>query len=175
MKKSVMLLLAVVFTVTLVFGGSHPVKAETDYLSMSWEQIVEAAKAVGAHDFISKLPEGYETDVGENGVNLSVGQRQLVSFARALLAQPHLLVMDEATSSVDTATEKQIQRGLDRLMEGRTTFVIAHRLSTIVSADKIVVLDQGQIVEMGTHEQLLARQERYYRLYTMQWSQAQAA
>ena len=167
--------LGVVLQDTFLFTGTIADNIRYGRLEAKPEEIVEAAKAVGAHDFISKLPEGYETDVGENGVNLSVGQRQLVSFARALLAQPHLLVMDEATSSVDTATEKQIQRGLDRLMEGRTTFVIAHRLSTIVSADQIVVLDQGQIVEMGTHEQLLARQERYYRLYTMQWSQAQAA
>jgi ATP-binding cassette subfamily B protein/subfamily B ATP-binding cassette protein MsbA len=111
--------------------------------------------------------------VEENGANLSVGQRQLLSFARALLADPRILILDEATSSVDTNTEKQIQQGIDHLMEDRTSFVIAHRLSTIVNADKIVVLDQGKIVEMGTHEELLSRQERYYQLYTMQWAQAE--
>ena len=138
------------------------------------DEIVAAAKAVGAHEFILKSPEGYDSEVGENGVNLSVGQRQIVSFARALLADPRILILDEATSSVDTTTEKQIQAALDELMRGRTSFVIAHRLSTIVGSDQIVVLDQGEIVERGTHEELLALEGRYYNLYTMQWA-AQAA
>ena len=164
--------LGIVLQDTFLFGGTIADNIRYGRLEANDEEIVAAAKAVGAHEFIVNTPEGYQTEVGENGVNLSVGQRQLLSFARALLADPRLLIMDEATSSVDTATEKQIHRALDRLMEGRTSFVIAHRLSTIINADKIVVLDHGQIVEMGTHEQLLAQQGRYYDLYTMQWTQA---
>src|SRR5690606_27483751 len=110
-------------------------------LDASDDEVIAAATAVGAHDFITLLPQQYQTEVGENGVNLSVGQRQIVSFARALLADPRILILDEATSSVDAATEKQIQQALDVLMKGRTSFVIAHRLSTIINADQIVVLD----------------------------------
>src|SRR5690606_3627854 len=136
---------------TFLFSGTIMDNIRYGRLNASDEEVIEAAKAVGADDFIRRLPEGYNTEVGENGVNLSVGQRQILSFARALLAEPRILILDEATSSVDTATEKLIQQGLDRLMEGRTSFVIAHRLSTIVNADQIVVLDHGRIVERGTH------------------------
>ncbi|MEW6285513.1 MAG: ABC transporter ATP-binding protein [Chloroflexota bacterium] len=129
------------------------------------EEVIAAAKAVGAHDFIMGLKNGYETSVEEGGATLSVGQRQLISFARALLANPRILILDEATSSVDTQTEQIIQRALATLLKGRTSFVIAHRLSTITNADKIVVIHDGKIVEQGTHAELLAKQGMYYDLY----------
>ena len=132
----------------------------------SEQEVIEAAKAVGAHDFIQELPNGYQTDVRERGARLSVGQRQLICFARALLADPRILILDEATSSVDARTERTIQDGLERLMRGRTSFVIAHRLATVRGADLILVFQDGEIVERGAHEELLARRELYYKLYT---------
>jgi ABC-type multidrug transport system fused ATPase/permease subunit len=134
-------------------------------LDASVEEVIAAAQAVGAHDFIMALKNGYETTVEEGGATLSVGQRQLISFARALLANPRILILDEATSSVDTQTEQIIQRALATLLNGRTSFVIAHRLSTITSADKIVVIHDGKIIEQGTHTELLANQRMYYELY----------
>jgi ATP-binding cassette subfamily B protein/subfamily B ATP-binding cassette protein MsbA len=163
--------LGIVLQDTFLFAGTIADNIRYGKLAATEAEIIDAAKAVGAHEFISKLPDGYQTEVGESGVNLSVGQRQIISFARALLADPRILILDEATSSVDTTTEKIIQQALDRLMEGRTSFVIAHRLSTIVNADQIVVLDNGRIVERGTHADLLAQKGRYYNLYTMQWAQ----
>ncbi len=130
------------------------------------EEIEAAAKISLAHDFIMRLPEGYETMLGERGNNLSHGQRQLISIARAALANPRILILDEATSSVDTRTERLIQRALAELMKGRTSFVVAHRLSTIRNADQVLVVFDGQIVERGTHPQLLARRGKYYDLYT---------
>lgn len=164
--------LGVVLQDTFLFSGSIMDNIRYGRLEAGDADVIAAAQAVGAHDFILRTPEGYATNVGENGVNLSVGQRQIISFARALLADPRILILDEATSSVDTASEKQIQYAIDELMRGRTSFVIAHRLSTIVNADKIVVLDRGRIVEEGTHMELLARRGRYYQLYTMQWASA---
>jgi ABC-type multidrug transport system fused ATPase/permease subunit len=129
------------------------------------DEIVAAARAVGADEFIDRLDEGYDTELGERGFRLSLGQRQLVAFARALLADPSILILDEATSSVDISTERRIERALRRLLHGRTAFVIAHRLSTIRGADLIVVLEHGLVVEQGTHDELLERGGRYAELY----------
>jgi ATP-binding cassette subfamily B protein len=129
----------------------------------------------GAHDFIVTIEGGYNAEVGEGGNRLSVGQKQLISLARAVLAQPDIFVMDEATSSVDTLTEALIQRGMEALMRGRTSFIIAHRLSTIQRADRILVIEGGEIVEMGSHAELLRARGHYYRLYTRQFRQEREA
>jgi ATP-binding cassette subfamily B protein/subfamily B ATP-binding cassette protein MsbA len=165
--------LGIVLQDTFLFTGTIQDNIRYGRLDATDEEIIATAKLVGAHDFIMKMANGYQTEVGENGSNLSVGQRQILSFARALLADPKILVLDEATSSVDTTSEKIIQRAMDTLMVGRTSFVIAHRLSTIVNSDQIVVLDHGRILEQGAHNELLSRKGRYYDLYTMQFAQAE--
>ena len=148
-----------------LFNGSVKENILFGRLKASDEDVISAAKAVGAHDFIVGLRNGYETSVEEGGVLLSVGQRQLISFARALLADPRILILDEATSSVDIQTEQIIQAALAKLLKGRTSFVIAHRLSTITSADRIVVIHDGRIIEQGTHNELLTKQGMYFELY----------
>jgi ATP-binding cassette, subfamily B, bacterial len=154
-----------------LFSGSIRENIRYGKLNATDEEIEEAAKLAGAHEYIMKFEKGYEQDVGEGGNLLSVGQKQLISIARALLAQPELFIMDEATSSVDTLTEALIQRGMERLMQGRTSFVIAHRLSTIKRADKIIVIEDGQIQEMGTHRELINKKGKYFHLYTRQFRQ----
>ncbi len=148
-----------------LFNGTVAENIRFGRLEASDAEVEAAARAVGAHEFIQQLERGYETSVEEGGMRLSVGQRQLISFARALLADPRILILDEATSSVDTQTERVIQAALVRLLQGRTAFVIAHRLSTVIHADRIVVIHDGRIVEQGTHGELLALGEHYHRLY----------
>jgi subfamily B ATP-binding cassette protein MsbA len=152
---------------THLFGGTIRDNIRYGRISAGEEEIVAAARAANAHEFITAFPDGYETLVGEKGVNLSGGQRQRIAIARAVLKDPRILILDEATSSLDTESESLVQEALDRLMKGRTTFVIAHRLSTIQKADRILVLDKGRIVEEGTHDTLLERQGLYYHLYTL--------
>ena len=130
------------------------------------EECIAAAELANADGFIRRLPDGYQTVLTEDGANLSQGQRQLLAIARAAVADPPVLILDEATSSIDTRTEKLVQEGMDALMNGRTTFVIAHRLSTVRNSDCIMVLEQGRIIERGTHDQLIAEKGRYYQLYT---------
>jgi ATP-binding cassette subfamily B protein/subfamily B ATP-binding cassette protein MsbA len=138
------------------------------------EQIADAAQKANAHEFIERLPDGYDSVIGERGVKLSGGQRQRLSIARALLADPQILILDEATSNLDTESEQLIQQSLRQLFARRTTFVIAHRLSTVIDADQIIVLDRGRSVETGTHEELLARRGAYYAMVQRQWRSSEA-
>tara|TARA_B110000285_G_scaffold8943_2_gene9095 strand:+ start:1995 stop:3866 length:1872 start_codon:yes stop_codon:yes gene_type:complete len=160
--------LGVVLQSSHIFGGSVIDNIRYGKLSATDEDIFHASRRAGAHAFIEALEDGYQTSVGEGGSKLSAGQKQLISFARAILADPKILIMDEATSSIDTETEQQIQQGMDALLSGRIAVVIAHRLSTIRSADRILVIEQGEITEQGNHEALMKTQGRYYKLYTQQ-------
>ncbi len=161
--------LGVVLQQSFLFSESVRENIRYGRLDASDEEVVEAAKLAHADGFIRRLPKGYDTVLSERGGNLSEGQRQLVTIARAILADPPILILDEATSSVDTRTEAQIQKALDQLMKGRTSFVIAHRLSTIAGADQLIVIDQGRVIERGTHESLLASGGVYQRLYASQF------
>ena len=152
-----------------LFSGNVLENLRYGRLSATDDEVVAAARMAGAHEFIIDLDDGYETQVGEGGVLLSVGQKQLISLARAILADPDVFIMDEATSSVDTLTEALIQKGMDQLMEGRTSFIIAHRLSTIKNADRILVIENGGVSEMGTHAELIRQRGHYYQLYTKQF------
>lgn len=167
--------IGVVLQTPHLFSGTIRENIRYGRLKASDEEVEEAARIAGAHEFITKLEGKYKSEVGEGGNRLSVGQKQLISLARAVLANPEVLVMDEATSSVDTVTEALIQKGMDQVMEGRTSFVIAHRLSTIKRADRILVIEGGRIMEQGSHEELLRLGGKYYRLYTQQFRQQRTA
>jgi ATP-binding cassette subfamily B multidrug efflux pump len=168
-KESLRRQLGIVLQQSFLFAESVMENIRYGRLDASDEDVIEAAKLANADGFIRRLPQGYETELSERGANLSEGQRQLLAIARAILADPRILILDEATSSVDTRTEVQIQSALLALMKGRTSFVIAHRLSTIRNADKIVVIDNGEIVEQGHHDDLLTAQGAYARLYQSQF------
>ena len=154
---------------TLLFSGTIKENLRYGKLDATDEELFAAARAANADTFIRALPQGYETPVGERGVKLSGGQRQRVAIARALLKDPRILILDEATSSLDSESEGLVQEALERLMQNRTTFIIAHRLSTVQIAHRIVALESGRVVEQGTHAQLMALRGLYYRLYTLQF------
>lgn len=161
--------IGIVLQDTFIFSGTIRDNIRFGRLDATDEEVESVAKAVDAHDFIMKLPGGYETEVEERGSALSMGQRQLLSFARALLANPRILILDEATASIDTETELKIQDALKILLQGRTSFIVAHRLSTIRHADKIVVLDHGEIKEEGTHRELTSQDGVYNGLIEAQF------
>lgn len=152
-----------------LFSGTVMENIRYGKLDATDEEVIAAAKITGAYEFISALPNQFDEQVGESGNRLSVGQKQLISLARAVLKQPEIFIMDEATSSIDTETENLIQQGMDKIMEGRTSFIIAHRLSTVRNADRILVIDKGSILESGSHRELLAKKGKYYNLYTRQF------
>lgn len=152
-----------------LFSGTIRENIRYGRLNASDEEVIEAAKAVNAHEFIEKLENGYATEISERGARLSIGQRQLLAFARTMVSKPGILILDEATSSIDTHTERMVQEGIDALLKGRTSFMIAHRLSTIRKADRIFVIDQGKILEEGNHGELMKKKGAYYQLYQSQF------
>ena len=165
-KKDLRRSLGLVLKDTNLFTGTVLENIRYGRLDATEDECRNAAKLAGADDFIARLPKGYDTVLTNNGANLSQGQRQLIAIARAAVADPPVMILDEATSSIDTRTEAIVQRGMDKLMEGRTVFVIAHRLSTVMNSDVIMVLDHGRIIERGSHEKLIAERGTYYKLYT---------
>ena len=163
--------MAIVLQDTHLFTGTVRENIRFGRLDATDEEVVRAAKLTAAHSFIKRLPQGYDTVLENDGANLSQGQRQLLNIARAAVADPPILLLDEATSNIDTRSELLIQKGLDQLMEGRTSLIIAHRLSTVMNADKILVMDHGQIIEQGSHKELLDMKGKYYSLYQEQFEE----
>ena len=155
---------------SFIFSGTIMDNIRYGNFSATDEEVIRAAKTVCAHDFIMEMENGYQTQVNERGSRLSAGQRQLISFARALLADPKILILDEATSSIDTETEIILQKGLNELLKERTSFIIAHRLSTIKNSSCIMYVDKGTILEKGTHDELMAQKGEYYKLYMSQYA-----
>ncbi|HXI09853.1 MAG TPA: ATP-binding cassette domain-containing protein, partial [Thermodesulfobacteriota bacterium] len=168
--KSLRSQIAIVSQQVILFNDTVKKNIAYGDIERSDSEIISAAKAANAHDFISRLPNGYDTLIGEGGVRLSGGERQRLSIARAIFKNAPILILDEATSSLDTESEHEVQKAITNLMEGRTTFVIAHRLSTVRNADRIIVLAGGGIREMGRHEELMSHDGEYSRLYSMQFS-----
>jgi ABC-type multidrug transport system fused ATPase/permease subunit len=167
--------MGVVLQEPYLFSGTIRENIRYGRLDATDDEVEEAARVVGADDFIARLENGYDTMLHERGQNISVGQRQLLAFARAIIARPRILILDEATANIDTQTENVIQTALKDLLHGRTSFVIAHRLSTIRGADRVVVLDRGRIIEIGTHDELLALNGVYANLYRMTFAQTETA
>jgi ABC-type multidrug transport system fused ATPase/permease subunit len=174
-KRDLRKYISIVLQDVFLFSGTVRSNINMDNDDISLEKIIHSAKTVGADKFISALPNNYEEEVKERGATLSVGQKQLISFARALAYDPKILILDEATSSIDTETEQLIQSAIEKLLVGRTAIVIAHRLSTIQNADKIIVLHKGEIREIGNHQELLSKRGIYYKLYQLQYKDQELA